>query len=187
MIGILKSFCFFFRMLKSFVDTRLKIYAEKRNDPNVNALSNLSPWYNSIFLIAISRIWDNFLFYKLRIKWPLLKLLIVYWSFTLNLFQVSLWTGFNSPRRNVCKEALEGCRRGCFRRGDTRSWRVVRQFLLLQRQLRQGDNFYQLVIFWPQGVFDIQIYVFLWFLFVTLLNATQVLINVYTLVFCNLF
>lgn len=34
------------RMLKSFVDTRLKIYAEKRNDPNVNALSNLSPWFH---------------------------------------------------------------------------------------------------------------------------------------------
>jgi deoxyribodipyrimidine photo-lyase len=32
-------------MLKSFVDVRLKIYADKRNDPNANALSNLSPWY----------------------------------------------------------------------------------------------------------------------------------------------
>jgi hypothetical protein len=39
-------------MLKSFVDVRLKIYADKRNDPNANALSNLSPWYplqNTIF------------------------------------------------------------------------------------------------------------------------------------------
>ena len=34
------------RMLKSFVDSRIKIYSEKRNDPNVNALSNLSPWFH---------------------------------------------------------------------------------------------------------------------------------------------
>ena len=31
-------------MLESFVKTRLKLYGEKRNDPNVDALSNLSPW-----------------------------------------------------------------------------------------------------------------------------------------------
>ena len=36
---------FIFRMLKSFVEDRLKIYSDKRNDPNANALSNLSPWY----------------------------------------------------------------------------------------------------------------------------------------------
>jgi deoxyribodipyrimidine photolyase len=31
-------------MLKSFVEDRVKIYADKRNDPNADALSNLSPW-----------------------------------------------------------------------------------------------------------------------------------------------
>ena len=33
-------------MLESFIDTRLKIYADKRNDPNEDALSNLSPWFH---------------------------------------------------------------------------------------------------------------------------------------------
>lgn len=30
--------------LAAFCQKRLKIFGEKRNDPNVNALSNLSPW-----------------------------------------------------------------------------------------------------------------------------------------------
>ena len=32
------------KMLKSFLDERLPKYETKRNDPNENALSNLSPW-----------------------------------------------------------------------------------------------------------------------------------------------
>nr|XP_019958265.1 PREDICTED: deoxyribodipyrimidine photo-lyase-like [Paralichthys olivaceus] len=31
-------------MLESFIDVRLKVYDNQRNDPNVNALSQLSPW-----------------------------------------------------------------------------------------------------------------------------------------------
>lgn len=31
-------------ILESFIETRLKIYTDKRNDPTLNALSNLSPW-----------------------------------------------------------------------------------------------------------------------------------------------
>ena len=30
--------------LANFCSKRLKIFGDKRNDPNVNALSNLSPW-----------------------------------------------------------------------------------------------------------------------------------------------
>lgn len=33
-------------ILKSFIDKRLKIFATKRNDPTVDALSNLSPWFH---------------------------------------------------------------------------------------------------------------------------------------------
>ncbi|CAG0888695.1 unnamed protein product [Darwinula stevensoni] len=32
------------RMLQDFIQNRLKMYAEKRNDPTVDAMSNLSPW-----------------------------------------------------------------------------------------------------------------------------------------------
>ncbi|CAG0888693.1 unnamed protein product [Darwinula stevensoni] len=32
------------RMLQDFIQNRLKMYAEKRNDPTVDATSNLSPW-----------------------------------------------------------------------------------------------------------------------------------------------
>ena len=32
--------------LKEFVGQRFKAYGSKRNDPNVAALSNLSPWVN---------------------------------------------------------------------------------------------------------------------------------------------
>ena len=31
-------------MLEEFIRRRLKLFGEKRNDPNVDALSNLSPW-----------------------------------------------------------------------------------------------------------------------------------------------
>ena len=31
-------------MLEDFIRRRLKLFGEKRNDPNVDALSNLSPW-----------------------------------------------------------------------------------------------------------------------------------------------
>ncbi|KAF0047210.1 hypothetical protein F2P81_000843 [Scophthalmus maximus] len=31
-------------MLESFIDVRLKLFGSQRNDPNANALSNLSPW-----------------------------------------------------------------------------------------------------------------------------------------------
>lgn len=34
------------KMLKSFIDVRLKVFATKRNDPTVDALSNLSPWFH---------------------------------------------------------------------------------------------------------------------------------------------
>lgn len=34
------------KMLKSFLDKRLKIFATKRNDPTEDALSNLSPWFH---------------------------------------------------------------------------------------------------------------------------------------------
>jgi len=30
--------------LHNFCEKRLKIFGDKRNDPNINALSNLSPW-----------------------------------------------------------------------------------------------------------------------------------------------
>lgn len=35
-----------FEMLRSFIDQRLKIYGDKRNDPNENALSHLSPYFH---------------------------------------------------------------------------------------------------------------------------------------------
>ena len=35
-----------YEMLESFVKSRVKIYDEKRNDPNTNAVSNLSPWFH---------------------------------------------------------------------------------------------------------------------------------------------
>jgi len=35
-----------FKVLKSFIDKRIKLFGSKRNDPNENALSNLSPWYH---------------------------------------------------------------------------------------------------------------------------------------------
>ena len=34
------------RNLEEFVEKRIKAYGAKRNDPNVSALSNLSPWVN---------------------------------------------------------------------------------------------------------------------------------------------
>ncbi|CAG0913578.1 unnamed protein product [Notodromas monacha] len=34
------------KQLESFILKRLKYYADKRNDPNVKALSNLSPWFH---------------------------------------------------------------------------------------------------------------------------------------------
>ena len=34
------------KMLKSFIESRLKDYGEKRNDPNCNAISHLSPYFN---------------------------------------------------------------------------------------------------------------------------------------------
>ncbi|XP_014368729.2 deoxyribodipyrimidine photo-lyase-like [Papilio machaon] len=34
------------KTLKSFLEKRLKIYADKRNDPTEDALSNLSPWFH---------------------------------------------------------------------------------------------------------------------------------------------
>lgn len=33
-------------MLETFINTRLNIYTTKRNDPNSDALSNLSPWFH---------------------------------------------------------------------------------------------------------------------------------------------
>ena len=35
-----------YKMLESFVQKRIKKYATKRNDPNEDALSNLSPWFH---------------------------------------------------------------------------------------------------------------------------------------------
>jgi deoxyribodipyrimidine photo-lyase len=35
-----------YKMLESFVKTRLRLYGDKRNDPNVKALSYLSPWFH---------------------------------------------------------------------------------------------------------------------------------------------
>lgn len=34
------------KTLEDFIKIRLKSYDEDRNDPNKNALSNLSPWYH---------------------------------------------------------------------------------------------------------------------------------------------
>ena len=34
------------RMLHEFCDTRLKKFAASRNDPTVEALSGLSPWFH---------------------------------------------------------------------------------------------------------------------------------------------
>lgn len=34
------------KMLQEFVSERIKLYNDKRNDPTVNALSNLSPWFH---------------------------------------------------------------------------------------------------------------------------------------------
>lgn len=34
------------KMMKSFLDKRLNIYASKKNDPTQDALSNLSPWFH---------------------------------------------------------------------------------------------------------------------------------------------
>ena len=38
--------CHGYEMLESFVTSRIKYYNDKRNDPNVQALSNLSPWFH---------------------------------------------------------------------------------------------------------------------------------------------
>jgi len=35
-----------FKTLKSFIDVRLRLFDEKRNNPNFDALSNLSPWFH---------------------------------------------------------------------------------------------------------------------------------------------
>jgi len=35
-----------FECLQSFVDTRIKFYNDKRNDPNAKALSDMSPWFH---------------------------------------------------------------------------------------------------------------------------------------------
>ena len=35
-----------FEILQSFVNKRIKIYSDKRNDPNADVLSNLSPWFH---------------------------------------------------------------------------------------------------------------------------------------------
>ena len=32
--------------LQSFIDTRIKIYSDKRNDPTIDGLSNMSPWFH---------------------------------------------------------------------------------------------------------------------------------------------
>lgn len=34
-------------MLESFIDQRLRLFASERNNPNANALSQLSPWIHS--------------------------------------------------------------------------------------------------------------------------------------------
>ena len=34
------------KVLQDFIQTRLRSFDEDRNDPNKNALSNLSPWYH---------------------------------------------------------------------------------------------------------------------------------------------
>jgi deoxyribodipyrimidine photo-lyase len=34
------------KTLKSFLDDRIKVFHSKRNDPNENVLSNLSPWFH---------------------------------------------------------------------------------------------------------------------------------------------
>ena len=36
-----------YEMLASFITNRIKVYDKKRNDPNVKALSNLSPWFHT--------------------------------------------------------------------------------------------------------------------------------------------
>lgn len=44
------------KMLKSFLDNRLKVFATKRNDPTKDALSNLSPWFHfgkNVFIIYL--------------------------------------------------------------------------------------------------------------------------------------
>jgi deoxyribodipyrimidine photo-lyase len=33
-------------MLEEFCSKRLKLFGSKRNDPTINALSNLSPWFH---------------------------------------------------------------------------------------------------------------------------------------------
>ncbi|XP_014214610.1 deoxyribodipyrimidine photo-lyase [Copidosoma floridanum] len=40
--------------LDSFIKTRLKLYSEKRNNPTINALSNLSPWFH-FGMISVQR------------------------------------------------------------------------------------------------------------------------------------
>lgn len=42
--------------LSNFCQKRLKIFGDKRNDPNVKALSNLSPWlhFGMIFINEIT-------------------------------------------------------------------------------------------------------------------------------------
>lgn len=46
--------------LDNFIQKRLKIFGDKRNDPNVAALSNLSPWlhfgmkFQKLFIIIIN-------------------------------------------------------------------------------------------------------------------------------------
>jgi deoxyribodipyrimidine photo-lyase len=34
------------KLLEEFIKTRIKVYDDERNDPNKDALSNLSPWYH---------------------------------------------------------------------------------------------------------------------------------------------
>ncbi|KPI95094.1 Deoxyribodipyrimidine photo-lyase [Papilio xuthus] len=41
------------KTLKSFLDERLKIFADKRNDPTEDALSNLSPWFHFVQRVAL--------------------------------------------------------------------------------------------------------------------------------------
>lgn len=39
--------------LESFIEKRLKLFGSKRNDPTLNALSNLSPWFHFGMFICI--------------------------------------------------------------------------------------------------------------------------------------
>lgn len=46
-------------ILKSFVDERLKLYANKRNDPTQNAISNLSPWIRFGKHLFLTNLWHD--------------------------------------------------------------------------------------------------------------------------------